>query len=55
MIDISSWRVRTRLTVGFSVVCALLVASVLMGLMTMGRIGADLKSVVSDKIGRAHV
>ncbi|NUN61217.1 MAG: MCP four helix bundle domain-containing protein [Burkholderiaceae bacterium] len=52
MFNISSWRVRTRLTVGFSVVCALLVASVLMGLMAMGRIGADLNAVVSHHFPR---
>ena len=52
MFDISSWRVRTRLTIGFSVVCALLVASVLMGLMAMGRIGADLNAVVSHHFPR---
>lgn len=52
MFNISSWRVRTRLTVGFSVVCALLVTSVLMGLMAMGRIGAGLNSVVNDHFPR---
>ena len=45
MINLSSWRVRTRLTVGFGAVCALLVLSVVMGLMAMGRIGKDLHSV----------
>ncbi|WP_374607719.1 MCP four helix bundle domain-containing protein, partial [Diaphorobacter nitroreducens] len=50
--DFSSWRVRTRLTVGFGVVCVLLVASVLMGLMAMSRMGADLKAVVADHFPR---
>ena len=45
MINLSSWRVRTRLTVGFGAVCALLVLSVVMGLMAMGRMGKDLHSV----------
>ena len=52
MFDFSSWRVRTRLTVGFGVVCVLLVASVVMGLMAMGRIGTNLQSVVSDHLPR---
>ena len=52
MFDFSSWRVRTRLTVGFGVVCVLLVVSVLMGLMAMGRIGTNLQSVVSDHLPR---
>ena len=52
MFDFSSWRVRTRLTVGFGVVCVLLVASVVMGLMGMGRMGADLKAVVADHFPR---
>ena len=52
MFDFSSWRVRTRLTVGFGVVCVLLVVSVLMGLMAMGRMGADLKAVVADHFPR---
>ena len=52
MFDFSSWRVRTRLTVGFGVVCVLLVVSVLMGLMAMGRIGTNLQSVVSDHFPR---
>lgn len=52
MFDFSSWRVRTRLTVGFGVVCVLLVVSVLMGLMAMGRIGTNLQSVVSDYLPR---
>ncbi|QJY35023.1 methyl-accepting chemotaxis protein [Diaphorobacter sp. JS3050] len=43
---------RTRLTVGFGVVCVLLVASVLMGLMAMSRMGADLKAVVADHFPR---
>ncbi|RDD91576.1 methyl-accepting chemotaxis protein [Acidovorax sp. BoFeN1] len=43
---------RTRLTVGFGVVCVLLVASVVMGLMAMGRMGADLKAVVADHFPR---
>jgi methyl-accepting chemotaxis protein len=50
--DFSSWRVRTRLTVGFGVVCVLLVVSVLMGLMAMSRMGADLKAVVADHFPR---
>ena len=52
MFDFSSWRVRTRLTVGFGVVCVLLVASVVMGLMAMSRMGADLKAVVADHFPR---
>ena len=43
---------RTRLTVGFGVVCVLLVVSVLMGLMAMSRMGADLKAVVADHFPR---
>jgi len=50
--NISTWKVRTRLTIGFSVVCALLLASVLLGLMAMGRIGADLNAVVSHHFPR---
>jgi len=52
VVDFSSLRVRTRLTVGFGVVCVLLVVSVLMGLMAMGRIGTNLQSVVSDHFPR---
>ena len=52
MFDFSSWRVRTRLTVGFGVVCVVLVVSVLMGQMAMGRIGTNLQSVVSDHLPR---
>ena len=52
MIDLSSWRVRTRLTVGFGAVCALLVLSVVMGLIAMGRMGYALHSVVGDHFPR---
>ena len=48
MIDLSSWRVRTRLTVGFGAVCALLVLSVVMGLIAMGRMQADMVSITHD-------
>ena len=48
MIDLSSWRVRTRLTVGFGAVCALLVLSVVMGLIAMGRMQADMVSIAHD-------
>ncbi|MCK6416400.1 MAG: methyl-accepting chemotaxis protein [Giesbergeria sp.] len=46
--DLSSWRVRTRLTVGFGAVCALLVLSVVMGLIAMGRMQADMASITHD-------
>ena len=52
MFNLSSWRVRTRLTAGFGAVCVLLVASVLLGLVSMGRIGADLNAVVSHHFPR---
>ena len=48
MIDFSSWRVRTRLTVGFGAVCALLVLSVVMGLMALGRMQAGMASIAQD-------
>ena len=48
MIDLSSWRVRTRLTVGFGAVCALLVLSVVMGLIAMGRMQAGMVSIAHD-------
>jgi len=52
LFNLSSWRVRTRLTAGFGAVCVLLVASVLLGLVSMGRIGADLNAVVSHHFPR---
>ncbi len=48
MIDLSSWRARTRLTVGFGAVCALLVLSVVMGLIAMGRMQAGMVSIAHD-------
>jgi methyl-accepting chemotaxis protein len=48
VIDLSSWRVRTRLTVGFGAVCALLVLSVVMGLIAMGRMQAGMVSIAHD-------
>lgn len=48
MIDLSSWRVRTRQAVGFGAVCALLVLSVVMGLIAMGRMQAGMASIAHD-------
>ena len=48
MIDLSSWCVRTRQAVGFGAVCALLVLSVVMGLIAMGRMQAGMASIAHD-------
>jgi methyl-accepting chemotaxis protein len=48
VIDLSSWCVRTRQAVGFGAVCALLVLSVVMGLIAMGRMQADMVSIAHD-------
>ncbi|WP_042424747.1 methyl-accepting chemotaxis protein [Comamonas granuli] len=52
MFDLSSWRVRTRLSAGFGAVCLLLVASAAMGLASMGRIGTDFRAVVDGHFPR---
>ena len=52
VIDFSSLRVRTRLTVGFGVVSVLMVASVLTGLWAMGSMGYALHSVVGSHFPR---
>jgi len=46
----SAWKVRTRLTLGFGVVCALLLVIVLVGLYSMSRIEDGLTSFVDDRI-----
>jgi methyl-accepting chemotaxis protein len=47
--SISAWSVRTRLAVGFGVVCALLLVIVLVGLFSMGRIESGLIEIIDDR------
>jgi len=47
--DISAWKVRTRLGMGFGVVCALLLVCIGMGLHSMGRIQDGLQEVADDR------
>ena len=46
----SSWTVRARLTVGFGIVCAMLLVIMGIGLFSMSRIQAGLVDVVDDRI-----
>ena len=47
--NLSAWSVRSRLTLGFGVVCALLLAIVLVGLFGMGRMEARVDEIVNDR------
>ena len=47
--NLSAWSVRARLTLGFGVVCALLLAIVLVGLFGMGRMEARVDEIVNDR------
>ena len=46
----SAWTVRTRLTMGFGVVCALLLVILGVGLFSMGRMEDGVTSIVDDRI-----
>ena len=48
--NISSWTVRARLTLGFGAVCVLMLIIVVLGLFSMTRINDDLSSVVHDRV-----
>ncbi|MBK7000209.1 MAG: MCP four helix bundle domain-containing protein [Rhodoferax sp.] len=48
--NISSWKVRTRLAAGFGVVCALLVVIVLIGLTSMARIYHGSTEIVDEHV-----
>ncbi len=48
--NISSWKVRTRLAAGFGVVCALLVLIVLIGLASMARIYHGTTEIVDEHV-----
>ena len=55
--NISTWTVRMRLTVGFGIVCGLLTLIVGMGLFSMGRMDSVVDTIVNDrvpKIDAAH-
>ncbi|WP_119965155.1 methyl-accepting chemotaxis protein [Simplicispira lacusdiani] len=47
--DISAWKVRTRLSTGFGAVCALLLLCIGMGLVSMGRMKADLGQIAHER------
>ena len=48
--NISSWTVRARLTLGFGAVCFLMLVIVVLGLFSMTRINDGLDSVVHDRV-----
>ncbi len=48
--NISSWTVRTRLTLGFGVVCALMLVILGVGLFSMSRVEAGVVNIVDDRI-----
>ena len=48
--NISAWKVSTRLSVGFGVVCALMLVIVVIGLTSMSRINGGLTDIVDDRI-----
>lgn len=48
--NISSWTVRARLTLGFGVVCFLMLIIVVLGLFSLTRINDGLSSVVHDRV-----
>ena len=48
--NISAWKVSTRLSVGFGVVCALMLVIVVIGLSSMSRINGGLTNIVDDRI-----
>ena len=48
--NISAISVRARLTVGFGVVCALLLAVVVVGLYSAGRINQGVDEIVNDRV-----
>ena len=48
--NISAWKVSTRLSVGFGVVCALMLVIVVIGLTSMGRINSGMTEIVDDRI-----
>ena len=48
--NISSWTVRARLTLGFGVVCFLMLIIVVLGLFSLTRINDGLSSVVHDQV-----
>ncbi|MDP2369670.1 methyl-accepting chemotaxis protein, partial [Rhodoferax sp.] len=47
--DISAWKVQSRLSAGFGGVCALLLVIVVMGLNSLGRIQDGMTEVVNDR------
>ena len=48
--NISSWTVRARLTLGFGAVCVLMLIIMVLGLFSMARINDGLSSVVHDRV-----
>ncbi len=48
--DTSSWKVRTRLTVGFGIVCAMLACVVGVGLFSMGKMDEGISKIVDDRV-----
>ena len=48
--NVSSWTVRARLTVGFGIVCAMLLAIMGIGLFSMSRIESGLIEVVDQHV-----
>jgi methyl-accepting chemotaxis protein len=50
--NISSWTVRTRLTIGFSAVCALMLVILAVGLFSMGRIQNVVRTLVDESVPR---
>ena len=48
--NISAWKVSTRLSVGFGVVCALILVIVVIGLSSLSRINSGLTNIVDDNI-----
>ncbi len=48
--NLSHWRVSTRLTVGFGAVCALLVVCVITGVLTLRAITKDLRTIVVENL-----
>jgi len=48
--NLSAWSVRTRLTAGFGLVCALMFFIIVAGLIGMSRMGSGVIDVVDDRI-----
>ncbi len=52
--NLSTWSVRMRLTAGFGLVCALLFAVMVVGLLSMSRIEAGMDDVINDRIPKMN-